>query len=43
MKNTHVFVWIHQICKVQAVDDGPLILDLEIVILEVATNFFFHF
>jgi hypothetical protein len=42
MKNTHVFVWIHQICKVQAVDDGPLILDLEIVILEVAKDISSH-
>jgi hypothetical protein len=28
MKNTYILIWIHQVCKVQAVDDGPLILDL---------------
>jgi hypothetical protein len=42
MKNTYIFVWIHQIFKVQAIDDGPFILDLEIVILEIAKDFLSH-
>ena len=42
MKNSYIFVWIHQICKVQAVNDGPLILDFEIIILEVVRDFLFH-
>jgi hypothetical protein len=42
MKNSYIFVWIHQICKVQAVNDGPLILDLEIVILEVVRDILSH-
>jgi hypothetical protein len=42
MKNTYFFVWIHQICKVQIVDDGPFIFNFEIVIFEVAKDLYFH-
>jgi hypothetical protein len=42
MKNTYVFVWIHQICKVRVVDDGPFMFDFEIVIFEVAKDFISH-
>jgi hypothetical protein len=42
MHNTYIFAWIHQICKMQAIDDGPLILDLEIVILKVAKDILSH-
>jgi hypothetical protein len=42
MKNTYVFVWIYQICKVQAIDDGSFVFDFGIIIFEVARDFFSH-
>jgi hypothetical protein len=38
----HIFGWIHRICQVQIVDDSPLVLDLQSIILKELCYFSLH-